>query len=102
MAAKFIFSSVYRIFNLSNRHVSIRRMLISGLVFTSLSAGVTAQTDDHWSSTGNNGSSSSQPGSSALQPAMSADAIINLLQQQPALLQAAKIRMAQALSVDPS
>ena len=78
------------------------RSLIFAMIVTLLSAGLAAQTDNSWSAAGNSSLSSGQPGVSAQESSMSADAIINLLQQQPALLQAAKIRVAQALGVNPS
>ena len=42
------------------------------------------------------------PAAAQTQPAMSADAIIGLLQTQPMLLEAARMRLAQAMGVDPS
>jgi len=72
--------------------------MLSGLVALALPLSASAQT------TTGQGDSSAGYGYAAAQgqAPMSADAIIRLLQTQPMLLEAARIRLAQALGVDPT
>ena len=76
------------------------RLFILGLIVTLVPMRLAAQTDNS-PAANSSGLSNNQPGVSELQTPMTADAIINLLQQKPSLLRAAKIHMAQVLGVDP-
>ena len=101
MVSKLVFSFDCLGFSWEIQLDPVCRVLTCGLMVALTSAGLSAQTDNSAQSDHNSGISGGQPFASVLQPAMSADAIINILQQQPSLLQAARIRMAQALGVDP-
>ena len=93
-------SLICRIFGFRICRGCISRLFLLGLIVTLVPRGLGAQADNSQAAN-SSGFENNQMGVSQSQTSMTADAIINLLQQKPSLLRAGKIHMAQLLEVDP-
>ena len=101
MPSKISSVSLRREFVLSFRQY-FQHAFVAGLALSVLAVEARAQNGNDASSQNGGGFPASRPVGPPMAQAMSADAIIGLLLQQPMLARAAKVRMAQAVGVDPT
>lgn len=99
MALKNQFLSLCKIHRIACLQATTR-FIVAGLILLASTGAASGQTSIA-STEKNAGFRTGGVAPGSAQAGMSADALINLLQQQPMLMRAAKIKMAQALSVDP-